>query len=849
MALTNEEIVKLYSSNNPELVQSPEVNATPEQQSQFNQGNEIIQDNSLGNLNSIERTNDWVPNPLHEYETYTYNLKMFIVDQLETRRFLNGEVSIDDMFSGSWPSDDAIVIAQTGLTTEIMIDDLTIRSIGNTQGLDHGGVGTHLSFTLTSVGNAFLIDNILKAIKIMGYPSIAYATFFIDITFTGYGHDGEAYNLPDRRLIPFVISNINDIQTSTTLEGTVATLEGVIATDMGNKPENDIVIEDIEYKIGDTLETTVKNLESAIDQYLAELRFTNDTQYQNSYFFEFSENFKNTYGKNNPIMDSSKPNYQEASNKADPERKGRLPLEMTQNGFIATVHAGTSIKYALRDLVLHSMNVAKSLTETSNTFTKLPHITVHTVPKINGFNMVTGTQAYDIKYFLDIREEFVDQNITDLAEKSTHVTSNIDKLLQQNRLVKKYYSDYTGLNTDILALEVKLNRQLTKTTNNFTSNYSINQHLENYIRGLEGINDQARARLEELSSDHIRLTNEYEQVKRDLERQEKNFDNENREVKNEILSAIRSNLGLGGDGPERAIMAQYNDKSFTELRMAAADDSLVAEALSDSNIASRVEQQDSEWRRLQNIRTAQFEKQNQLKSNDNETFDIVFGVQSTNASNKLYEDVKTIREQSRGNGIMLLENLDDDKVLSLTSKEKQQLLDIILTNPGMFRSSSYKYIENMRRASSVSSNIQIDEDIVNHKFDEGHNIDLSMVNAEMTIVGDPFWISPVTEPKTREIEHVSELQVVNADKERNLQYGIAGTNVVMLIRNAPNGSDENDNLKIDNLFTYLYFVKDIESSFSGGAFTQTLSMIRLDAAKEYEKKFKGEVTVQLDGEP
>ena len=135
---------------------------------------------------------DFIPNPLDDYNTYTYSLELFVVNQEAARKFMKQEASLAKLIANDgWPiaggeNDTAtqyVTIAKTGYTTEFNITNLTVDSVGvgNSNHSKVAGTADKLEFTITQVGNTSLSDTIQTAIALCGYKSIADAIYFIKI--------------------------------------------------------------------------------------------------------------------------------------------------------------------------------------------------------------------------------------------------------------------------------------------------------------------------------------------------------------------------------------------------------------------------------------------------------------------------------------------------------------------------------------------------------------------------------------------------------------------------------------------------------------------------------------------
>lgn len=801
-----------------------------------NRNQDAIEFNSggFGDITSLIGDVEWRENILHQYDTYTYNLKLFTVDQPSAIKFLSGAITIDEIHAGSWPEENTAIIAQTGTTGEIVIDDLEIHSIGNTENARAGGVATRLSFTLTGVGNTFLIDRILDTVAVMGYAQLPSAVFFMEISFNGYVN-GVQKTLEERRILPFAISKYKDLTTESTVTGTVATFEGIIIPDIAFKPENDLISKAIQYDVSSDLADSLNSLIDALNEAMIQDNFTDETRYSNTYSLSWSDEFDSLYAHDNPIMLPDQPNHSYASNDGVDEKAtgGRAMAVAVRR---TALFPNTSIKNTIVELLKKSTKVSKALTETTDTFTKIPYVKVYVVPKEDGLNLITGEQGYEIKYFIGVRKELVDQTLSDSIKKAQNANDIVQELIDTGRLNKVYFSDYTGLNTDILEFSVRLDQQLTKTYNSYIDEYAILDHLVSLTDGIEGLNENARQKLLDLKreGEEARFNTAIEQE--NLEAQQSVLQERDAEYRRSLLAALSGELQSAGASEA---MAQYNQMSTDELmNLGLSDDSIVGEAVRGTYSSQEFENRESQKKIINEALRGRNTAQTEQIGISREEQRIVNQVVGRSVSKTILDSAKQARANLNLPPVILSEDLDTDIRFSLSAQTQGAILNAILTNPGMFKNVTYTYIAEENKLRAIPTNTEYNENLVSAKYNEGVNLDMSMYKANMTIIGDPMWIDHFIDPS--KLNEIFGENNTHPDTNKNVVTTLNGYNAVLVVRNAMRGADYQGNAQIDNLFAYVYMVKNITSVFSGGEFTQTLDMVRLDPATNFMKKPGGE---------
>jgi GH24 family phage-related lysozyme (muramidase) len=113
-----------------------------------------------------------------------------------------------------------------------------------------------------------------------------------------------------------------------------------------------------------------------------------------------------------------------------------------------------------------------------------------------------------------------------------------------------------------------------------------------------------------------------------------------------------------------------------------------------------------------------------------------------------------------------------------------------------------------------------------------------MIDASMTIKGDPYWLEGYMSPAMVKKEFGN---IGKSEKGLNASTTLNGSNGLILMSGIAKGTDLHDNVLKRNLITSLSVVTVVSSSYSQGIFTQTLKM-----RKNTEAEHMATVVAEID---
>jgi GH24 family phage-related lysozyme (muramidase) len=797
---------------------------------------------TMRQLAEVRENNDWIENPLNQYEHYTYNLELFLVSPEDTINFFEN-VPISTISAGGWPAAGTkkVTIAQTGVTTEFNIDGLEVTTVAAGSSPEVvSGASTKLSFTLTQVGEVSMADSLKNATLIAGWQNLGIATFFVKITFKGFDTNGTPMELPNTtKVLPFRLSKLRDMSTEVDVSGTYIVLEGMTSRSSALRSDIDTFPDNIEFELGSTLGETVNNLIEAVNSYVTESSFAADDSFDITYQVEpIDSDFEMEFLNGNVMNFEGSPNFSLANNTRDTTAPGGQGTGTR----IGILNAGSSVYDTIRDLMVQSNLFRNNLTSDSNTYREIPSIKLHYVPKPNGYNPVTNSQGAIITYYLSAVNEIIDQNSVDMARKVGNNATIMEQMISSGRLKKIYEHMYTGLNTEVINFRVSLSQQLIKAFSSFSDEYLDFTNLAEYSVTLDQLNENAQSRLDRLRQEFQTYNSQVQAFNTDLSNMQQMLATSTTALTS-AMTGVEAQMVAAGISEERAqqilnqpaadLLAMVNAPASTETGLDEID--ILRDIFSRTNLEARIRNQLGLQDAVTSLQDTIAGLEEQVNTSLDQARDILdFGL-GASIQRQFQDAVGDIGSNFESLGVSgdfaLLEELGNDIRERLSADEIGTLFNAMSSNPTTFRRISENWVRNEPVLRSTSDGGNPNRGVLARiKYNEGHQNDISMITAEMTIKGDPYWIENyATDKSIRESHGTSNFSSsLPNDSTRNV-----GTNYALIIENVPSEPDANDNMSIDNLFTWVYLVKSVRSKFENGLFTQDLDMVKFTAMEGF----------------
>ncbi len=810
-------------------------------------------------VNAGEENGIFWDNELDNYENYSYHIELFLVPKEEANKFNESRDTTDfeTIIRGGWPTNDVdkITIAQTATSTEFNIENLVLENLGTGDGnvAKMVGIDSHLSFDIIQIGNTDLNDTLHTFANLMGYANIGTAIYFIKISYKGYDNDNPTNStpLPIVKVIPFLITSLNQINTTTNATGTTTSLTGtavnyISATHVVNTTKHDLTF-DIKPTLNETLNSFVTELNkiSVLGTGFKE----SQTGYYNTYNIEFSKDFKERFAESK--MNNELANKSSASTEIS--RRAANGFNIAQQ--IGQATAGISIIHLLYDICIQSTLVKNELLVESPAFSNAIRIVPRVVQK--EYNMITNKSSYDVTYYVTMHREIIIQSKLDQGLKISETRKLLSEIFDKGRCRKLYNYEYTGLNDQILDLTISLDRQLIKSYDEPGDEYSWHRFLKGETDLSKLLSAEQFARYNELNGKLNKLNNTLSKQSTDLEQKRSDL----LKQQNEVFERTRNlmiNSEIGGTQDAAQVMDRYQNIDASDNGMAE------LQRLNPDLFATvQKEQIATAHQRFIGLKKATLDKignnigntKSSISKAIDELKEIEIGIGAgiavlgTELLRERQEFNKNVRSKLLApiNGISLAEELGADVLKDsnkLSDTEFQSMMDAISLNSITFERDVLTNMRNGTIVSSFSSTDRSNISLARSKFNESLNADLSMQRLSMTIKGDPFWVEYYASEKTKEEKFGNNNTI---DDIRGHNGNVNGTNYMMLVVNKADGVDQFDNIKIDNLDIFLYMVKKITSTFSQGQFTQTLNCIRQPIPSNFKSTTVPRGKVEGDG--
>ena len=774
-------------------------------------------------LDDITQNWTFLENKLDKFSNYTYLLEFFCVDIIEERKFHASEgFNAEEISSDAWPSNgiNKITIAKTGVSTEFNIDSLQVQSIGvgNATNSRMAGTATSLQFEIVQVGETSLTDNLQNALVLMGYQSIGTATWFMKVNFIGYDSYGKQEKVKATKVFPFKIDKLRDVPTTTDERGTSTTLSGRIFSDEA------IYDHDVStcsypftFKVEDTLQETLDTFFTELNNNYRKSRPGLGQNLCNEYTWSMSEDFRNAFASG---MMKGGSEYTNRNMRVEFSSSGNNSSEQ-----IGTVSPGMGIYNILQDITIKSNLVKDELIKEQAEFTKCFKITPHLIPKQNGWNSVSGSYAYDVEYFFSYDYREVVQNKLDQVNKYTKNKQQVIDYFSKNHVNKIYNYQYTGKNDQILDFNISMNNKLTKLYVQPADAFMYEAFVKQGSGARIAIDDSNIQIINDIEQEY----NQAVEIQTGIQGQVDQVSDEIMALTDDMTAQWASSQGMtlkeAGDvlatrnGDEKLqLFAQGEEAVFTPERK---------ERLTElHNTLDRIQAEESSAR----------QRERQLLAEVDQVYQDVIATQLSgntplDVADRNLATAGVVRRTTSSNPILLVEDIDNDVISKLETSTFNSILATQLNNPVVFNRITKAYADPRKLSVIKSTDIESVE-IAREKYYESRiGMSTSMINADMTIKGDPYWIEGYIGKPAKIKEHFGEQ---GTDTELQILTSLNGINGCIVRSDVTEGTDEFGNPILSQFVSSLYTVNNITSQFSGGQFTQNLELSKFTAAEQFD---------------
>jgi hypothetical protein len=688
-------------------------------------------------------------NILDNFDLPSYNFTLFMVSDIDS--------AAGDVYN----KDKRIVIAQSGVTSKVSIEDVNITSVQGLGLKNRTGTATQFTFTIKEAYSASLIDNIYLSSLELGISNYMKCPYYLELKFTGRSNDSskpiEQNELSGKTwLYPIIITQIASTVTSSgaEYEVTAAPYHQVAQTDQYGIIDKALTIN------AGTIGEAIDEIKDALNQRQEE-KYLSSQYKKDTFEFDVDEKIRDYsivnvahINEQSALTDAQK-NNAEQKIEADPNKK--------------TVHfdAKKSILSIIDELLSSSeeyqKNIKKSETpkgsehdkDRSNTMKKLHR--VETEAWIKEFDIGRGDYSRLFRYIVLPYE--TGTLMASPTETNLDYSDAKYSEYKRRKLLQKHYNYlFTGKNDQVINFDIKFNFA-----------WFVNVPRQGGV-----FTDFVQTNIGRKFKPSYK---EYTELKRKIAK---------------YLSKI----------PTKDKVSK-NDVEFERLR----------QEINNSELS--IEDQASLELLLTRERNTRVPEANQTKLPESGSF--------VNAKNY----TPTSRYASDATLSSAIKQYDSigtvDRVIPLTYIETDPEIDLSNAVEG-----------------TDSGGRQFVNSIFTQAF-AGQSGDL--VNIELNIKGDPFWLSkPTITPgaSTKLSKSSSDAKEYIPTPESHDSTMME--NFILFTLRTPEEADENSGVRKanshDNSYNGVYGVYKVDHSFSNGLFTQTLYCVRdplIDVRKIQEK--------------
>jgi len=420
------------------------------------------------------------PNPLNNYSSYTYNIKLGLMTPQMLNEFSEGNyASLNNNLLISSGGMDSSQRAE-GFEVDFYIDNLSIQSIIGLNQMTGGANATEITFTITEPNGVTFFNRLLKLCRSTGIKNYLDVPYFLKVQFQGYKDTDD--NEPDQSLVPFITPiKITGINNRVTVEGGVYDVEAVAFYDSALFSTECSIHETFSGKAATVGEFFDKLTEFYNNYYknalISQSKGNTQTDISEEYYhtikFEIDEEIRNSPIKFNlDVKDADKTamsdaaksgsGFQATAAKAMTDRKLKLHLTDINLNF----PSGSNIIKIINQVIIQQSNYIKSQKIEPEERKRLENISDKDKRK-EALEELSAKYQDTLKWFKIKNKKLIKQFNIDTQKYSRTNTFVISKYEITNKTVptypgwgetkpvKNYKYIYTGENDSVLDFNIK----------------------------------------------------------------------------------------------------------------------------------------------------------------------------------------------------------------------------------------------------------------------------------------------------------------------------------------------------------------------------------------------------------
>jgi hypothetical protein len=403
---------------------------------------------------SRDRAFQHVPNVLDQYANYTYHIKWSLTDDIVGSSVQNPE---------EFRNVTKTVIAESGVTAGFNIIDFELENLCSPQNRVQSMLHTSFKMTIKEPYGLSLVDRIYSLSKLMGVKNHLTNSSFIEIWFTGYNEDGNiATTEMSRAIYKLFRVNITKLESDTKSEGTTYNIEGIFDNMYANSDH--VAVAPDGANIGPV---------TTIGQFFDQLAAVLNAQQQNLQY-DFQKRIEYKFNVPTWMRD-----WKFSRNNTDSQRNSSISVQNSANVTNPTISIsrGMDINTILY-FVIAMTEEGKRYVAGENRQPNQPSavqggrsqasisangmaniIAVHSRSQLIGFDYITNDYIRRITYTFTeypTSRAMIDQNNVQAATQPAQQADRVRTLSGSKRYHKSYNYIFTGLNLDVIKLDIKL---------------------------------------------------------------------------------------------------------------------------------------------------------------------------------------------------------------------------------------------------------------------------------------------------------------------------------------------------------------------------------------------------------
>lgn len=379
----------------------------------------------------------FIPNQLDKFDNVTYNLKLFIVAE---SAFITGDLAKID-------AAEQIVIAETGVTTQISIDDLEIKSyIGPSRSV-RNQESVRFDFVLREYYGAGLLDKIFIASQSLGIKNYYKCPYFLEVTFAGRDTNSSSPDIEANALRWVWPVFIKGIETEVDASGSLYSVESYALGNLGQTDDNGSLSQQINIE-ADTVGNAIKELEKQLNINAEQEAVTSIT---------IPDTYKITVDPQIAALKLVEDNTTTATAKSSPQATDDRTLRSI------ALEKHLNIGEAINRIISPSTEYQKESKNTDSASeqevndsekTKKIH-RIFSDAKLKAFDLGRGDYAKDFTF--DIQWYEMSTLQVGPNESNADGKKKLDNLKAKRLVQKEYNYLYTGVNDQVLNFDLKFN--------------------------------------------------------------------------------------------------------------------------------------------------------------------------------------------------------------------------------------------------------------------------------------------------------------------------------------------------------------------------------------------------------